>query len=180
MITQERLKELLNYDPETGIFVWKTKRGRCPAGAIAGSPNVDGHIKIRIDYNYYLAHRLAWLYVYGEFPASCMDHANRCPSDNKISNLRPATFKENQQNRKINKNNKSGHAGVYFDKFNLKWRAHIAVNSESISLGSFSTKDEAIKARREAKKKLHTFNPEDDNVSIPKETPDNRDHNSRD
>lgn len=161
MVTLERLSSILSYDENTGLFTWRVRQGRCAKGVVAGSPNKDGHIKIRIDKKYYLAHRLAWLYVYGSFPDSSIDHINRSPSDNRITNLRLANMAENQQNRSVSRYSKSGATGVYFDKFGQKWRAHITVDGKTLYLGSFVSKEDAMKARQEAKKTYHKFNPVD-------------------
>jgi hypothetical protein len=158
MITLERLLCVLNYDKESGVFTWKKRRGRCSAGAIAGSPAVGGYIKIRIDRKDYQAHRLAWLYVYGGLPESSIDHINRCPSDNRISNLRAASLAENQQNRNVSSNNKSGYTGVYFDETSKKWKAFITLESKTLHLGCFASKSDAIIARQKAKERYHKFN----------------------
>jgi hypothetical protein len=98
-LTQERLKELLHYDPETGIFTNLTQRGgHAKKGAVAGTKNSIGYVCIRIDYDQYRAHRLAWLYVYGEFPEKFIDHMNEIRDDNRIINLRLATHQENLHN----------------------------------------------------------------------------------
>jgi hypothetical protein len=156
-LTQERLKQLLHYDPSTGVFTWKKRRGRCSAGAVAGSTNIDGHIKISVDKRYYLAHRLAWLHTYGRFPDRDIDHINRNPGDNRIENLRLATKGENQQNRSVSKNNKSGYSGVHWEESAKKWVASIYLNNKVISLGRFKSKEDAVSARQEAKKKYHQF-----------------------
>jgi len=109
MITQQELKELLHYNPETGIFTRKTKVNRNKViGSIAGTTDFHGYVAIAIDGKKYKAHRLAWLYMYGKFPDNCIDHINNITTDNRIVNLRDATLSQNQCNKKINVNNSSG------------------------------------------------------------------------
>ena len=125
MITQKELKELLHYDPGTGVFVWKNiiTANQKKNGDVAGGYDDKGYIKIRINYKHYLAHRLAWLYVYGEWPSKHLDHINRNPSDNRISNLREATHLENNKNASKRKDNTSGYKGVNWHARNKKWIA---------------------------------------------------------
>lgn len=164
MVTQARLKEVLDYDPVTGIFTWLVDRGgKAKAGSVAGRMVGRNYFQIRVDGRDYYAHRLAWLYVYGEFPTNHLDHMNRNPSDNRIENLRPATQAENLQNMRKLRSNTSGIIGVCWDKQSQKWRAQIKLNGRKIYLGLYNTIDEAAIARASAKAKLHTFHPEDNN-----------------
>jgi hypothetical protein len=154
MITQERLKELLSYDPDTGVFIWKIRKGRCAAGTIAGrnlnTTRGKTYRIIVIDRRHYYAHWLAWMYAHGMFPAVEMDHINGNGSDNSISNLRPVTRSQNMKNTRLRKDNKSGMCGIYFCKRALKWKAQIGFNSRVTNLGEFSDKFEAICARKSA------------------------------
>ena len=95
MITQFRLKELLDYLPDTGEFVWKISHPRAGKGRIAGAKDYHGYVVIRLDTVLYKAHRLAWLYVKGEWPEKGLDHINQNKSDNRIENLEWVTRKEN-------------------------------------------------------------------------------------
>lgn len=159
MITQERLKELFSYDPETGVFTRLTNRGtQWKAGQVAGSIS-HGYVAISIDGIRYRAHRLAWLYMYGELPIEDLDHINRIRKDNRVSNLRLASRKENMQNQSIKINNKSGHTGVSWWSRDKKWRAGITINYKNINLGYFANIEDAVAAYANAKEKLHTFNP---------------------
>jgi hypothetical protein len=150
MLTQERLKELLNYDSATGIFTWKIKTVKTNIGEIAGSITHNGYIRIGVDYRDYLAHQLAWLFHYGEFPKITIDHIDRKTSNNKISNLRIITKSENMANANIRIDNKSGHKGVRFNKKDNKWRSKISKEGKEIYLGSFSNIEDAIAVRKKA------------------------------
>jgi len=158
MITQQRLHELFDYNPEIGILINKVRRGSYHAGTQAGHLNKDGYFRININKKLYLAHRLAWLYVYGELP-EYIDHINRIPTDNRISNLRPVTKKQNQQNREKQVNNKSGYKGVSWDKDRNKWFVCINNNYKTIGLGRYDNIEDAHKAYCEGAKKYHTHNP---------------------
>ena len=157
MLTQERLKELLDYDPETGVFVRKASRGTAKAGSVAGCMYNTGYIMIRIDSKDYTAHRLAWLYVYGCWPTNQIDHINRVKDDNRLCNLREATQSENNWNVGKYKNNKSGLTGVSWHNSTKKWQAQISVNGKLIYLGLFDTPEEGHAAYLKAKAAHHKF-----------------------
>jgi hypothetical protein len=144
MITAEHLRELLEYDPVTGNFVWKVRHERVLAGAIAGGISSKGYRKIKIDGRAYSAHRLAWLYVYGEWPADQIDHINRQKADNRIANLRPATNAQNQANRLRRCDNNSGYRGV--GHRGGRWQACIQLDGRNTCLGTFGTPEEASAA----------------------------------
>lgn len=98
-LTQERLRELLDYNPDTGQFTWKVRRSRCAdKGSIAGCVDKHGYICIKIDQKRYFAHRLALFWANGEWPPDETDHINRDPKDNRLANLRPASRKLNALN----------------------------------------------------------------------------------
>ena len=162
-ITQSELKLLLDYDPETGVFTWTKNdslRPRCvKSGAVAGSDNGDGYLKIGVRGRVYKAHRLAWLYFYGEFPSKDLDHINRNKSDNRICNIRETDDSFNGQNRGLNSNNTSGFRGVYWHESTQKWQASIRVDGKAIHLGVFDLKEDAKKARISAEKFYHPFSP---------------------
>jgi len=152
MITQERLKEVLHYDPGTGIFTNKITRGsRSVLGSEPGCICTDtGYIVMNVDYCKYSAHRLAFLYMNGELPKIQTDHINGVRSDNRWDNLREVTASENQQNQRKSKRNKSGFTGVSWDKQTSKWHAQIMAGNKVIHLGHFDEKKDAIKARAAA------------------------------
>lgn len=153
-LTQEELKRVLNYDPDTGIFTWKIKpNGRVKAGSIAGTNDKDGYLIIKINRRAYKAHRLAWLYMEGYFPEKLVDHKNRINNYNVWSNLRNVSHSCNSRNCKVLKNNKSGVTGVCWYKKMGKWHSQINTNGKVRHLGYYSDKTEAAKARWEAEKK---------------------------
>lgn len=155
-LTQAELIRLLNYDPETGVFTHKARRCGVTVGSVAGSVDRGhGYSRIKIDERLYLAHRLAWLYVYGEWPAQQIDHRDRDRGNNRINNLRCATASENMFNKPIYKNNSSGAKGVSWHKQHRKYIATIHCNGKSRHLGLFATVDEASAVYQEACKRLH-------------------------
>lgn len=157
-LTHARLRELLDYDPSTGYFVWLTPRGRNHAivGKRAGTRNpVSGYIQIKVGVRAYSAHRLAWFYVHGSWPANCLDHVNGDRADNRIANLREATQAQNARNAQRKKTNSSGFKGVHWHAQAQKWRATILVNRRHISLGLFHRKEDAAKAYETAAHKHH-------------------------
>ena len=148
-LTVEYLRSILHYDPATGIFTRKVSTARrVKVGDIAGSLDGGGYLQIRVQSRLHLAHRLAWLYTYGEWPKDQIDHINRNKTDNRISNLREVTNKQNLQNAGKRSNNTSGCPGVRWYKQNSKWVACIAHNYKQIHLGYFSILEEAIAARK--------------------------------
>jgi hypothetical protein len=143
MLTQSRLRELLDYYPEDGIFRWKRPRTYTAArGSVAGCRTSTGYIRIKVNGVEQLAHRLAWLYVHGKWPSRSIDHINGCRDDNRLCNLRLADFRQQRANAKLNCNNSSGFRGVYWNKRRQKWRAHI----QREHLGFFATKEDAAAA----------------------------------
>lgn len=143
MLTVERLRQVLHYDPTTGIFTWLVATARqINAGDIAGSLDGDGYLAIQIDTRRYKAHRLAWLYVYGVWPIHQVDHKNCRRSDNRVANLREATNQQNSANSSLGRNNSSGFKGV-FCRHNNRWEAAIKVNGKYKSLGCFNTPGDA-------------------------------------
>jgi len=173
LLTAEFLREIIAYDPITGIFTWLTRtpdsfiagkqsaQHRCAiwnnryAGKTAGCIDTYGYIKIAINNGRYLAHRLAWIYMTGEQPPKFIDHRNTIESDNRWTNLRAATFTENKRNCGIRKNNTSGFKGVTFDKSKRKWAASITVDRKCHFLGQFTAPELAYAAYCEASKLYH-------------------------
>lgn len=161
-LSQEYLKQLLDFDQESGIFTWLVNRaGRAQCGVVAGTAHTAGYVQIRINKRHYFAHRLAWLYVYGMLPEKQIDHINGVRNDNRICNLREADDACQQQNRCLHKRNTSGYPGVTWSKRFLRWRAYVKVNYKQHYLGMYKTKEEAYSAYLEGKARLHSFNPTD-------------------
>jgi hypothetical protein len=156
-LTVDRLRELLAYDPETGVFVWRVSRGRMPAGARAGSVAGHGYVHVMIDGRLYKAHRLAHFHMTGSWPADEIDHEDRQRANNVWGNLRPATHKQNRENESPRKNNTSGFRGVAFRCG--KWQAKIVHRGRFINLGGFPCKDDAIEFRMLAEAMLFTHAP---------------------
>jgi hypothetical protein len=157
-LTQDRLKQLLDYSLETGVFKWKiANSNRIKIGNVAGSPSPKGYLLIGIDGCVYRAHRLAWMYVYGKFPENFIDHVNGIVTDNRIENLRDVDNRTNGENqRRATKQNKSsGVLGVSREQGHKRWRAHIGVNGKQVHLGYFDTIEEASDAYITAKRKIH-------------------------
>lgn len=152
MITQERLKEVLYYNEETGVFTWQKKIAKkIIVGQVAGCDRGDGYIVIRIYGHMYFAHRLAWLYMTGEWP-TIIDHKRGL--SNRWKNLRDVTTTINMQNRVLaNKGSTSGLLGAH--KKRNKFASAIRVNGRNIKLGVFNTAQEAHESYMKAKKELH-------------------------
>lgn len=123
MITQARLMELLYYNPETGEFVWVKSTARW-AGKRAGHDIVRGYRQIKIDGKQYLEHRLAWLYMTGEWPEHCVDHIDGNTPNNRWDNLRKATISQNCGNSKMATTNTSGHKNVFWE--GRSWKVKVA------------------------------------------------------
>jgi hypothetical protein len=143
MITYERLREVLDYNADTGVFVWKESRGKIIAGDRAGCKGKNGYAYICVDYTNYLAHRLAWLYVHGYYPENSIDHMNHTPLDNRLCNLREVSHRCNMRNAKQQNNNNSGVTGVCWDDKRNRWRAYINANRH-YHIGYYKNFDEAV------------------------------------
>jgi hypothetical protein len=137
IITAEKLRSVLHYNPDTGVFMWITSGSGRRIGVPAGSHDQDGYIRIVVLGREYRAARLAWLYMTGEWPPDEVDHRNLVKSDNVWTNLRAATKTQNQANRTAHRDNKSGLKGVGWDTQARKWRASINANHKTHNLGNF-------------------------------------------
>ena len=154
----ERLKELLVYEPETGVFTWTTNtRWKRHIGKVAGTIKKNGYRYLSLDSKGYLSHRLAWFYVYGVKPSYSIDHINGDRSDNRIANLRDVTPLQNSQNRyKANADNKIGVLGVRCTKHGF--RSQIRINGKVKFLGNFPNATQAHAAYLDAKRIHHKGN----------------------
>jgi hypothetical protein len=153
-----QLREILEYQPETGLFFWKKKRSGISVGQLAGGKDRDGYIRIKIDNVKYGAHRLAWMYVHGDFPKNFIDHINGVKSDNRICNIRDVTRSENMQNL-FKPQGKNIYIGVYKNSRSNNWYSKIEVNGKQIRLGTFKTPEEANIAYKKAKLLYHPTAP---------------------
>ena len=152
-LTQERLKKVLRYDSTTGNFVWLVSTSnRVPVGRTAGCINMIGYRVIMVDNTLYLAHRLAWLYQYGNFPEDQIDHINGARSDNRIENLRGTTAHGNSTNLKLRCDNLTGIHGVIWRKDREVFHSRITVKGRIVCLGNFIDFFEACCARKSAER----------------------------
>lgn len=152
MITQDELRELLHYDPNTGLFTWiKKTSNRIKVGDIAGSVSDTGYIDIRLNRQLFRAHRLAWLYVYGIWPAHVIDHINHVRTDNRLCNLRDVPITVNASNVSDRSSSVSGYTGVTWCKSSRKWRAKIQANGKYHHIGRFENLTDAVQAYLSAK-----------------------------
>lgn len=172
-ITADYVRQALEYNQATGKFHWRERpvqhfqdgkqsaaHNRAAwngkhAGMVAGTVYDGARIKITLDGRRYLAHRLAWLWMKGKWPADQIDHHDVDPSNNRWLNLREATNGQNAHNTRAHRDNTSGFKGVYWHKLAGKWQAQIMHNGKNIHIGLFDTREEAAAARAIISAKLH-------------------------
>lgn len=164
-ITAELARRLLDYNPETGSLTWRMREGSdtgtltfntIRAGKQAGGVNHAGYTRITLNSReYYLAHRVIWLMMTGEWPEFEIDHINGDRRDNRWANLRPASRLENARNLKLCRRNRSGFKGVCWDAGRRKWVAYICADRKRKYLGAFTTPEAAHAAYCEAAEQLH-------------------------
>jgi len=155
-----RLRELLSYDPATGVLTWKVNRGGRKAGDITGcSMGPKKYLLVGVDRQLFLAHRVAWALQYGVWPDHDIDHVNGDRTDNRLSNLRVATRSENMQNARPGRHNTSGTRGVHWRAHAQKWCVVLYAHKQRHHIGYFDTLNEAADACARAKGRLHTFSP---------------------
>lgn len=164
-VSPERLVSLLNYNPHTGLFIWKERAGDDavtrrwnsnyagkPAGCSSGG---SGYIRISIDGCSYQSHRIAWAMFHGRWPTSYIDHISGDKHDNRIANLREASPEQNSRNSKVSSRNSSGFKGVSWHKKDKYWRAVIHAQGKQIRLGTFDNPESAARAYEQASIKYH-------------------------
>lgn len=159
LITQERLKNLLHYNPDTGVFTRRNTFRNLTAGSVVGCVGAGGYMQCSLDNKMYKMHRLAWLYVHGRWPADQIDHINHNVTDNRILNLREVSCAENHQNRARRTKNSSGYLGVGWHKRDKRWQVHIEVNGKRHHIGYYTQLPDAIAARKAAELKYHPTRP---------------------
>lgn len=147
----DRVRELLNYDPETGALTWRVSRVGVSAGTIAGSRMKHGYVQIMIDRRQCLAHRLAWALHFGSYPEKYLDHINGDRADNRISNLRECTHTQNNGNMRGGRN-RTGYKGVYSTREG-KYYAQIRVRGARKCLGTYPKPEMAHAAYMRAAQK---------------------------
>jgi hypothetical protein len=154
MITQEQLKEVLHYCPETGVFTWLTsskgRRKGSEAGTVYRKANGKSYRRLCLRYVNYAVHRLAVLYVTGAFPENEVDHEDGNGLNNRWNNLREVTRAQNVKNKRLQQNNTSGVMGVSWHTRDRRWLSAISVDGNRKFLGSFRNKEDAITARKAA------------------------------
>ena len=155
-IMLQTLKNELTYCRTTGKFFWKYPgKGRRKSGESGCYRKVRKYVSIRFNNKEYRAHKLAWFYVYGEWPSHEIDHINGDPWDNRIINLRLATREENARNRKTHRNSVTGYKGVFENKRDGGYRAYIRVQGKSKFLGNFDSAEMAALVYDSAAKKYY-------------------------
>ncbi|AVX04196.1 hypothetical protein MXMO3_01670 [Maritalea myrionectae] len=155
-LTQKELFSIIKYDPETGILTWAQDRGsNARKGQKIGSQTEYGYVVFVINGRRYRAHRIAFLYMTGRWPAECVDHINGIRHDNRWENLREASKAENCRNASKRRDNSSGYKGVSHHKATGKFQAQIRVNKKNTNLGIFPTAKEAFSAYCVASRKMH-------------------------
>jgi hypothetical protein len=152
-LTQSELKELLNYNPMSGLFMWINSGSGRKSNSYAGFKTSNGYRCIKINGKQYRTSRLAFLWMKGYFPEYDVDHKNRIRNDDKWENLRHATQSCNARNRSIHKNNKSGVTGVSWNKQRKSWGSYIRANNKRKYLGNYKNKEDAVQARWNAEVK---------------------------
>lgn len=146
-VTHARLKEVLHYEPETGVWTWLVnKNSRARAGSQAGDVGPSGYRRISLDWKRYRSNRLAYFYMKGQWPAGQVDHENLDKQDDRWINLREATVSQNKANTAVSRRNKSGHKGVHWGEKAGKWRAQIRVNGKPHAIGDFVRIEDAVAA----------------------------------
>lgn len=143
-LTVSRLKRLVSYDPDTGVMVRKIDRPGAPAARVNPAPHGE-YMYVKLDGTRYMVHRLVFLYMEGEWPPVFVDHINGDTNDNRWSNLRHVSKRDNTKNRRLGKNNTSGEMNVMF------LRGKYIVRIEGCHIGTFKTMDEAVEARNTEK-----------------------------
>ena len=143
-LTQDRLKELLHYDPETGNWMWLQDKSSARCGDEAGTVTTQGYRVVKLDGKLHRLHRLAWLYITGSWPLSTVDHINGVRLDNRWANLRTVSQRSNCTNKAAHRAGRL--PGCYYWQARGRWRATVSINGQSTHIGMYATEQEAHQA----------------------------------
>jgi hypothetical protein len=156
-MSPQTLREMLSYDPETGVVTWVNSRNKNVNGKPTGLKITDrwnkSYLRMQIRPHVFLVHRVAWAIHYGEWPKDQIDHRDGDGTNNRLDNLRSVSNMKNAHNTKLKSTNTSGHKGVRWHSIGKKWNARITVDGVEKSLGLFHRIEDAIAARKDAEKK---------------------------
>ena len=156
ILTQSRLKEWFDYNPDTGVLTWRIKPSRgIKIGSQAGTPTSAGYIAFQISKKKMYAHRAIWAYVYGIWPPEEIDHINHIRNDNRLCNLRLANRLQNSHNTQKHAKNLSGYKGVAWHNRNKKWQVQMLFCNKSYYVGQFLNLQDAVQARFQMETKLY-------------------------
>ena len=146
-LTYKRMREVVRYDRQSGLFYWKVSVGKAKRNEVAGHTDSSGYTKISVDGVKYFAHRLAWFYCFKVWPQKNIDHVDRCRSNNRIKNLRDVGQSLNGLNGSLRRNNSSGHTGVSYDPRRDTWVAYVNKDGRKKHLGAYGSPKIAAQAR---------------------------------
>jgi HNH endonuclease/AP2 domain len=159
-LTAERARELLDYNPDTGVLVWRGGHKKAKAGQTAGGfDKTTGYMKVGVDGRRYPFTHIVWLIVTGAFPTKEVDHKDRCRTNNRWSNLREASDSQQSQNRDVSAANRTGHKGVCFDTKRGKWLAQLKIDGRKVLFKRFDNIGDAVAAYAAAAEQHHAYNP---------------------
>lgn len=164
-LNHDELLSTLHYEPDTGIFTWRKPGKGVRVGAVAGYFRSGGYVTIKLKQEHYQAHRLAWFYVHGTWPIKMVDHVDRDRHNNRISNLREATCKQNIENAKIPVTNTTGYRGVFYlpNRYpNKPYVAKICHHGKCIHVGNYKSAEEASSAYAAVRDVLFTHHSRED------------------
>lgn len=154
-LTHKRLKELVDYDPESGYFSWKFGRPGASMGVRCGTVKKAGYTILTLDRTLFRAHRVAWFFVHGEWPKDEIDHINRMRSDNRLANLRIADRSKNGFNKPVRSDSKIGVKNVSYDQETGVYYVRLVIDKKPFNFGGFATIGEAAACAATERLKHH-------------------------
>lgn len=158
-LTQDELKRVIEYNPDTGEFYWRVKASKNIAvGSLAGSVNAQNYWQIRLYGKVWLGHRLAWVYVFGRWPSQ-IDHIDRDRRNNRISNLREVSGTDNQLNRGIQANNKTGHRGIHYSDRRREYVLQLSLKGTRVHCSYHKDIEDAVLVRDRVATQIYGYNP---------------------